>query len=348
MLNSNFEKLFFLRFSFLLICFATSCRDIYPDYYFPETPVNLEGINSEYDDYNSTGASMSSGHILFSSNRNSLGLDFDIIMGNVEFGWSRKKENFSIIYQEYDISMYIFPYYLDKKVIDSINTSCNEFGPYTLLPQEFDSVRISYFLLANDCSGNFDIQCRQTIFNRFKPSNEISASFIDCSAINTEADELYPCFYTKEYSLFSQPLPIAAERILFCSDRNGQFDLFEYRSDTPVHILDFLSGSVPGSPAALELNSKADDKCPYIYRELLVFTSNRPGGYGGFDLYYSVLQNGSWTSPQNFGPLINSEYNEYRPIVLDYQRANNVMIFSSDRPGGKGGYDLYCVGVNAI
>jgi hypothetical protein len=78
----------------------------------------------------------------------------------------------------------------------------------------------------------------------------------------------------------------------------------------------------------------------------IVFTSNRPGGYGGFDLYYSVYSNGQWGKPVNFGNKINTAYDEYRPIATSIDGFdNNFMIFSSNRPGGKGGFDLYYVGI---
>jgi hypothetical protein len=45
--------------------------------------------------------------------------------------------------------------------------------------------------------------------------------------------------------------------------------------------------------------------------------------------------------PVNLGPDINSAANEYRPVLgVDLKFENHFLIFSSDRPGGKGGYDL--------
>jgi len=56
--------------------------------------------------------------------------------------------------------------------------------------------------------------------------------------------------------------------------------------------------------------------------------------------------NGSWTEPVNFGPKINTEYNEFRPVVGGTSDFTNLcMLFSSDRPGGKGGFDIYFTGV---
>jgi hypothetical protein len=66
----------------------------------------------------------------------------------------------------------------------------------------------------------------------------------------------------------------------------------------------------------------------------------------GFDLYYSLFTDGTWSVPVNFSEEINSAYDEYRPVTIHNDAfANNLMIFSSNRPGGKGGFDLYHVGI---
>lgn len=79
----------------------------------------------------------------------------------------------------------------------------------------------------------------------------------------------------------------------------------------------------------------------------MVFTSNRPGGYGGYDLYYSKWNGSHWSAPVNFGPSINTSYDEYRPILhRNMEYTNKLLIFSSNRPGGKGGFDLYRTGIS--
>ena len=79
----------------------------------------------------------------------------------------------------------------------------------------------------------------------------------------------------------------------------------------------------------------------------MVFTSNRAGGFGGFDLYYSLLKNGKWSEPINFGAKINSEFDEYRPVLINegVSETQTMMVFSSNRTGGLGGFDLYFVGI---
>ena len=74
--------------------------------------------------------------------------------------------------------------------------------------------------------------------------------------------------------------------------------------------------------------------------DTLYFTSDRPGGYGQFDVWMSVRRGGSWQPAVNVGPAINSSYNEVSPTCYARESA---LVFASDRPTGIGGYDLYVV-----
>jgi hypothetical protein len=64
-------------------------------------------------------------------------------------------------------------------------------------------------------------------------------------------------------------------------------------------------------------------------------------------LYTSSLKDGIWSKPVNMGASINTEFDEYRPILINEGVSTNqtMMVFSSNRTGGKGGFDLYFVGV---
>ncbi len=152
------------------------------------------------------------------------------------------------------------------------------------------------------------------------------------NAINSDHDDLYPTINQE------------GTKIYFCSNReNNMFKIYSGSINPESLLHESLAG-----PNPLQLTKEAilsgpsNDKCPSITINLLVFTSDRPGGFGGYDLYYSLYKNDKWSAPVNFGAKINSEYNEYRPITFSFAD-NDLMIFSSDRPGGKGGYDLYGV-----
>jgi hypothetical protein len=73
--------------------------------------------------------------------------------------------------------------------------------------------------------------------------------------------------------------------------------------------------------------------------EMIFFSSNRPGGYGGKDLYsVKKAPNGKWAKPFNLGPTINTEYNEDAPFV---HPSDNILFFSSEGHKNMGGYDVF-------
>jgi len=71
--------------------------------------------------------------------------------------------------------------------------------------------------------------------------------------------------------------------------------------------------------------------------KLLYFASDRPGGFGGTDLYVSRFRDGKWSQPINLGKEINTKGNELFPFVDD--RGN--LYFSSDGHPGLGDLDIF-------
>lgn len=69
----------------------------------------------------------------------------------------------------------------------------------------------------------------------------------------------------------------------------------------------------------------------------LYFVSDKPGGEGASDIYRCELVNGEWSEPVNLGSGINSASADNFPFIHPSGR----LYFSSDRPGGKGGLDIY-------
>ena len=71
----------------------------------------------------------------------------------------------------------------------------------------------------------------------------------------------------------------------------------------------------------------------------LFFASDRPGGYGDFDIWFTTLQpDGTTGEPVNAGELINTAANEQAPF---YHSTSHSIVFASDRKPGMGGYDLF-------
>ena len=69
----------------------------------------------------------------------------------------------------------------------------------------------------------------------------------------------------------------------------------------------------------------------------LIFSSNKPGGYGQSDLYISELTDGKWSEPVNLGSDVNTFGNEVFPFLAN----DSTLFFSSDGHPGYGGLDIY-------
>lgn len=346
----------------ILICLLTavcSCNLFEPGYRegtFPDTPINLADINSADDDYNST--SNVAGDVIalvFSSKRGGRA-DFNFIHEALEVAYDLRKGKFMFTTKPYGGLSAIEEQNPLTWATSIANSTANELGPYV---RSYDhdiisrndpsssSHRGEYLMLfASDRTGNLDIYLTHNYQTQSRSASGVLMSIGDkrfstpvpVPFLNSSADDAYPTFDATYSSVY------------FTSNRSGLFAI--YKATLPATEVTELQDGLPtitGAPIekVANLSSSADDKCPFIDGNRLVFTSNRPGGYGGFDLYYSVWDGKQWGLPVNFGPTINSASDEYRPILtrIPQQFSNQLMIFSSNRPGGKGGFDLYMVGV---
>jgi outer membrane protein OmpA-like peptidoglycan-associated protein len=104
-----------------------------------------------------------------------------------------------------------------------------------------------------------------------------------------------------------------------------------------------LFSSVKGTvdwtnPVSLPFNSEKYN-CTHPSLSLdgntLIFTSDMPGGFGGYDLYISKKTEGNWSKPINLGPSVNSSAQEVFPTIIGEQ-----LCFSSNRTGSNG-LDIY-------
>ncbi|GAB4428291.1 MAG: hypothetical protein OHK0011_10460 [Turneriella sp.] len=90
-----------------------------------------------------------------------------------------------------------------------------------------------------------------------------------------------------------------------------------------------------------ELNSEYHDRMPSVSQDgrYLFFSSDRPGGRGGDDIWFSEFDTstGKWTAPQNAGN-INTANSEVTPAI---HSDGITLYYSSNQAGGVGGYDIY-------
>ncbi len=86
------------------------------------------------------------------------------------------------------------------------------------------------------------------------------------------------------------------------------------------------------------VNSEYSDFGPVILADgrSLIFSSNRPGGLGGYDLYKTeMMDGGRWSDPVNLGPAINSPHDE---MLASVPASGDVIYYS--KPDGRGRYRI--------
>jgi outer membrane protein OmpA-like peptidoglycan-associated protein/tetratricopeptide (TPR) repeat protein len=73
--------------------------------------------------------------------------------------------------------------------------------------------------------------------------------------------------------------------------------------------------------------------------DVLYFSSDRPGGIGGMDIWYCKIDDyGGLSEPINMGPYINTPGDEVTPFFNYFTKT---LYYSSDALGGIGGVDIY-------
>lgn len=150
---------------------------------------------------------------------------------------------------------------------------------------------------------------------------------------------------------WTEPKPVegpvntkANDAAVFLSDDAQKFYIFRsVPGDEGTLYMSELDGNQWGTPEKLygKINSpwwegsisiSADGRIAY-------FSSERPGGFGGKDLYTAeLLEDGSWGNIKNLGPFVNTKYDEDAPFI---HPSGEFMLFSSKGHNSMGGYDIF-------
>ncbi len=123
-------------------------------------------------------------------------------------------------------------------------------------------------------------------------------------------------------------------RILFSSDRGGNFDLYLTERTGKSQWKE-------PEPLGMTINDKSSELAGWMSEDgkWIVFSSDRKGGMGGWDLYSSTKgEQGLWSSPQNLGIKVNTPGDEETPF---FDPETKRLYFSTNGRDGIGGYDVY-------
>lgn len=147
----------------------------------------------------------------------------------------------------------------------------------------------------------------------------------------------YPSAWTSQPSISSD-----GQTLYFASNRpggQGKCDIWESQKD---------SNGNWGAPVDLPppINTTGNELSPFIHSDshTLYFSSERFGGAGGLDIYYSRMDsNGKWTEPKNIGVPINSPGDDLGFFVSTDGKTGYFCSDDPSRANGEnmGGYDIY-------
>lgn len=141
-------------------------------------------------------------------------------------------------------------------------------------------------------------------------------------SINSEVSEYYPT------------VTIDGNKLIY-TRRVNNFNEDFYESDKENGVWR-KSISLPG-----DINTNQNEGAQNISQDgqWLIFTGcNFPDGHGSCDLYISYLTADGWSTPENLGDSINTEFWESAPSLSPDKRD---LYFASRQPDGYGGSDIY-------
>ena len=222
---------------------------------------------------------------------------------------------------------------------EEINSSYTDFSPIQLSENElmFASLRkddVQYYkhTINNDQKVNFFISASEDEFwSSPKMVRALSDEFDHVANGNLGPDNYF--YYTKCLTDFHHEITCSLYRTKY---ENG---VFSSKSEKLSKV------NKSGYSSTQPCFAKHKKKSGRTYKEVdvMYFSSNRPGGVGEMDIWYSIYKNGEFEQPVNCGKKVNSIRDDITPF---YDLKAKKLFFSSSYHKGLGGFDVFsCQGV---
>ncbi len=174
-------------------------------------------------------------------------------------------------------------------------------------------------------SANYRIKCYEFAISYSNKHPETNYGFSPVNlgdSVNTSYSEYYPSVtVTDSLLVFTRRDEHSREDFIECRITKDGFSKWKV-----------IDGDINEEPRKGAITVSQDGEWLLFAGQLL------DNGYKSFDIYISYYTPQGWSQPQNMGPNINTEFWESSPSISPDKRA---LYFSSNRPGGFGGADLY-------
>lgn len=138
--------------------------------------------------------------------------------------------------------------------------------------------------------------------------------------------------------------PLISEEIVGMTQKGDKAIVYfdDEVKKSELHLLTIENGkAVKSEKLPKQINSRGHEiaACLNADGTEIYFASDRPGGYGGIDIYViRKLASGKWGKPQNLGPAVNTTYDEDFPNIAHDGKS---IYFSSKGHASMGGYDIF-------
>ncbi|MBJ6367647.1 TolB family protein [Snuella sedimenti] len=147
-------------------------------------------------------------------------------------------------------------------------------------------------------------------------------------------------FCNPKYSYAHPALSPDGKVLFFTANIRGGKETTKGGSD--IFKVAVLENGTFGEPENLgrAVNSYSREMFPFLSADnTLYFASNRPNGYGGFDIYKSKMNaDGTFEASEKLPKPVNSNKDDFSLIINEQNRTG---CFSSKRDGGSGDDDIY-------
>ena len=205
-----------------------------------------------------------------------------------------------------------------------INSKYTEHSP-VLSPDESELYFTSRKKLFPNSESSYDNEYDENVYVSVKNSIGAWTTPVPIKSINTTEHEATISISFDGLKLY-----------IYKGDDNGSIYVSEYESDE--------WGKLKKLGKNVNTKYRETHACLSYDGRILFFTSDRPGGYGGLDIYMSrLMPNGTWGIAINLGPTINTEKDEESPFFMP---DGKTLYFSSKGHGGLGGYDIFKANIN--
>ena len=257
---------------------------------------------------------------ILNSEKDDIAPSFSVVGGDMLFSSKRKNDNTPDSIGEYDFDIYASStaqgnWLAPKKLYGDINSKVDD----VVNTISYDGTTLLMHRSVNNQSDIFE--------SKLVGANWSTPESMNTNISNPKYNDRFACYNHTGYKIYFIRDNEEAENG-FQAVYSGMESKLR-RDYATTTFLDVLNSKFSEGPMYITIKG-----------DVLYIASQGHGSMGGYDIFVSKFVQGQWTAPVNLGYPINTQYDDffYSPTVN-----GKFAYITSNRPGGKGGYDIYKV-----